>query len=237
MEENTDRAFLIRDMARDERPREKALRYGVKSLSTAELMAIIFSTGLRGKSVIQLSNEILSDAGGHLSKVARMSVAEMLRRYKGVGQAKALALLAGLELGLRAGADARTVEDPVIRSSSDVYELMKPRLASLPHEEFWVMYLTQSSRVISQVNISRGGVAATAVDVKIILKNAIDSLASCIVLAHNHPSGTLSPSAQDDNLTRKIVEGAKIVDVRVLDHIIITDAGYYSYKDKGRPGF
>lgn len=235
MEDNqAGSGYRICDMVADERPREKALRCGIKSLTTTELMAIIFSTGISGKSVIQLSNEILADHQGHLSKVARMSVADFLRRYKGIGKAKALSLMAALELGSRAEADAQSLYDPIIRTAADAYKIMRGNLQRLPHEEFWVLLLAQSGRVISQQNISRGGMAATVVDVKVILKNALDNYAAAMILCHNHPSGNLTPSIQDDNLTKKICDAAKLLDIVVHDHIIITDGGFYSYSEQGR---
>ncbi len=226
--------MLIRDMVADERPREKAMRLGIKALTNTELMAIIFATGVAGKSVIELSNEILASAGGHLSKVARLSVAEFMRQFKGIGPAKAIALLAALELGARSAADAQTVDDPTIRSSHDVYNLMRQHLERLPHEEFWVIYLSQAGRVIRETNISRGGLASTVVDPKIIMRGALESYAAAIILVHNHPSGNLKPSPQDDNLTKKITDAAALFDIRVNDHLIITDAGYYSYCDSAR---
>ncbi len=225
---------LIKEMDRDERPREKAIKYGIKSLSDNELMAIIFSTGLKGKSVIEMSRDILSDNKGHLSKVARLSVAEMLKRYKGIGPAKALTLLAGLELGSRSAADAATIDDPVVNSSGVAYSIMKHHFERLDHEEFWVLLLSQSGKPIREIKIGQGGVAATAVDVKLIMKAAIEHLASAMIVFHNHPSGNLKPSAQDNALTIKIREAAKLIDTRLNDHIIITDASYYSYNDDGR---
>jgi DNA repair protein RadC len=225
---------LIKEMDRDERPREKAIKYGIKSLSDNELMAIIFSTGLKGKSVIEMSRDILSDNKGHLSKVARLSVAEMLKRYKGIGPAKALTLLAALELGSRSAADAATIDDPVVNSSGVAYSIMKHHFERLDHEEFWVLLLSQSGKPIREIKIGQGGVAATAVDVKLIMKAAIEHLASAMIVFHNHPSGNLKPSAQDNALTIKIREAAKLIDTRLNDHIIITDASYYSYNDDGR---
>lgn len=226
--------ILIRDMAADERPREKMLHHGPKALSDAELMAIIFSTGMKGKSVIQLSQEILADNQGHLSRVARLSVQDFLNRYKGIGQAKAITLLAALEMGARAAADAAKVENPVIRDSLTAYELMRHRLERLDHEEMWVMLLSQAGKSLRETCVGRGGVAATYTDVKLIMKPAIEHLASAIILFHNHPSGNLRPSTQDDNLTEKIKKAAALLDIRLNDHIIITDSGYYSYNDEGR---
>ncbi len=225
---------LIREMASDERPREKAIKYGIKSLTDTELMAIIFSTGLKGKSVIELSRDILDDNNSHLSKVARLSVAEMLKRYKGIGPAKAITLLAALELGSRSAADAAKIDNPTITSSDVAYTLMKHHFERLDHEEFWVLLISQSGKPIREIRIGQGGLTATAVDIKLIMKAAIENLASAMIVYHNHPSGNLKPSQQDDALTSKIKEAARLIDTRLNDHIIITDAGYYSYNDEGR---
>lgn len=230
----TMETHLMRDMPADDKPREKAIKYGIKTLTDTELMAIIFGTGTSGKSVLQLSSEIIQDNDRHLSKVARLSVADFLRKYKGIGKAKAIALLAALELGSRASADAATLCDPAIRTAADAVNIMRPHLDRLNHEEFWVIYMSQAGRVIREVNISRGGITMTAVDVKLILKYAIELYATTMIIFHNHPSGNLTPSTADDALTKKIVEAAKIMDIRVNDHIIIADNGYYSYHDSGR---
>lgn len=226
--------LLIRDMAVDERPREKMLHLGAKALSDAELMAIIFSTGMKGKSVIQLSQEILADNQGHLSRVARLSVQDFLNRYKGIGQAKAITLLAALEMGARAAADAARIDNPTIRDSRTAYEIMRHRLERLGHEEIWVMLLSQSGKSLRETCVGRGGVSSTPADPKLILKPAIEHLASAIILFHNHPSGNLRPSPQDDSLTDKIKKATALLDIRLNDHIIITDSGYYSYNDEGR---
>ncbi len=225
---------LIREMDRTERPREKAIKYGIKSLDDVELMAIIFSTGLKGKSVIELSREILADNNNHLSKVARLTVKEMLTRYKGIGPAKAITLLAALELGSRSAADAARINSPTVNSSDVAYDLMRHHFERLDHEEFWVMLLSQSGKIIREIKIGQGGVTATAVDIKLILKAAIDNLASAMIVFHNHPSGNLRTSPQDDNLTKKIADAARMIDVRLNDHIIITDGGYHSYRDNGQ---
>ncbi len=231
---DTARGRLIREMACDDRPREKAMSQGIKSLSDAELMAILFGTGIRGKSVVELSAEILADNDNHLSNIARLSVRDFLSRYKGIGPAKAISLLAALEIGTRSAADAASIEKPVVTGADVAVRLMRRHLNGLPHEEFWVMLLSQSGRVIREVNVSRGGLTATMVDVKVVLKHAIENYTSAMILFHNHPSGSLLPSEQDDNLTRRITAAAKLMDIRVNDHIIVTDGGYYSYHDHGR---
>lgn len=225
---------LIRDLAEDDRPREKAMRYGIEALTDAELMAILFSTGIKGKSVVQLCNEILDSKGGHLSKVTKMNVKEMCDTYKGIGKVKAITLLAALQLGARAAKDALVTEDVKVMTSEIAYNLMRHHFERIQHEEFWILLIDRAGHVIRDVKISQGGTAATTVDLKLILKSAIESLASSMILYHNHPSGTLNPSVEDDRLTRRIAEGAKMVDVRVNDHIIITSHSYYSYNDNGR---
>lgn len=227
-------AFLIKDMAMDDRPREKALKHGIKSLTDAELMAIIFSTGVKGKSVIQLSEEILRDHNHHLSLVARLSARDFINSYKGLGQAKAISLLAALELGARSAADAITIDRPRVTNSKIAADIMRRHMSTLPVEEFWIMLLSQSGRIIKEVRISQGGVTATMVDTKVVLKRMVEHLASSAIIFHNHPSGTLMPSAEDDRLTRRICEGAVAIGSRINDHIIITEGGYYSYQDNGR---
>lgn len=226
--------LLIHQMAADDRPREKALKHGIKSLTDSELMAIIFSTGMKGKSVIQLSEEILHDNDNHLSVVARLSVADLTKRYKGLGSAKAISLLAALELGARSAHDALTVTRPKVKSAGDAVEIMKRHFAGLNTEEFWLMLLNAAGRVIKEIKIGQGGVSAVMADSRIILKHIIDNLASAAIVFHNHPSGALTPSAQDDAITRRLVNGAAAVGSRINDHIIITDSGYYSYCDEGR---
>lgn len=225
---------LIKDMAESERPREKAMMHGVESLSDAELMAIIFATGIKGKSVVQLCKEILESKDGHLSKVTKMSVKELCKTYKGIGQVKAITLLAALQLGARAAKDAMVVDEVVISSSRVAYDLMRHRFERIQHEEFWVLLIDRAGHMIRDVRISQGGTAATVVDVKLIMKSAIESLAASIILFHNHPSGALRPSVEDDRLTKRIKEASAILDIRVSDHLIVTSTSYYSYADQGR---
>ncbi len=225
---------MIRDLSAEERPREKAMHAGIKTLTDIELMATIFATGVTGKSAVDLAREILADNGGHLSKVARLSVGDFCARYKGVGPVKAINLLAALELGSRSAADARRVENPQLTSSQAVYEVMQPRFRGLNHEEFWVVMLDRGMRVMKETRVSQGGTAATVVDVKMIVKAVAETLASAVILCHNHPSGTLTPSVQDDRLTTKIVNALGYLDVEVADHLIFTDSGFYSYNDNGR---
>ncbi len=230
---DSTQARLIRDIDPELRPREKALRNGIDSLSDAELMAIVFATGLRGKSVIEMSEDILRDNRGHLSRVVRMSPKELCSRYKGIGEAKALTLLAALKLGERSAADALRDSDEPITSSAAAYRYMATRLTKLPHEEFWVMYLNRAARVVGERRISQGGVTGTVVDVRMIVKGALEELASAMIVFHNHPSGNVKPSPQDEALTRKIRDAAALFDVRLNDHIIVTPGAFFSFHDEG----
>lgn len=221
-------------MGDDDKPREKALAQGIRSLSDAELVAIIFGGGLPGLSVVDMARSILLDCDGRVDYLARLSMNELMSKYKGVGPAKAVSLAAAFELGRRNSEQAALRVNPQIRSSKDVADMMSPLLSGLEYEEFWVLMLSRSNRVTFRRCISQGGTAATVVDIKLLLKRALDCLAEGIILVHNHPSGNLTPSSQDDTLTRRIREGASILDIRVLDHIIIAGGGWYSYADEGR---
>lgn len=223
----------ICDLDTADKPREKAMQHGVNALSNAELIAIVLGSGMPGKSVIDLAQEILSDNGNRVGRLASLSVNDLVKRYKGIGPAKAITLLSAIHLSRRIALDAKQ-ETPVITGSDSLYELMCVDMESLPHEEFWIVLLSRANRVIRRKRVSVGGTAATVVDVKIIMKEAIDSLASGIVLAHNHPSGNLRPSADDDRLTMKIRDACAMLDIRLLDHIIIGGDSYYSYHDEGR---
>lgn len=232
-ETNMTTDYRVCDLHEEDKPREKAMQHGIQSLTTAELIAIILGSGMVGKSVITLARDIMHDHSNNLFTVSQMSIDEMCRRYKGIGPAKAIGLKAAFELGTRAIEDAANLPAQ-ITGGNDVYSIMRQKLQSINYEEFWVLHLSRSNRVIARECISRGGTAATVVDTKLILKSALNKLSSAIILVHNHPSGNLRPSPQDDQLTRHIKDGAQLLDMRVLDHIIITQAGYYSYADEGR---
>lgn len=225
----------IADLDINDKPREKALKHGVGSLSNAELIAIILGSGLPGRSVIDLSQQILQGCDNKLSHVGRLTIHELRSKFKGVGPAKAISLMAAVELGSRCvTAFALDDSDPTIRSSKDIHNFMRDKLQRPTHEEFWVLYLNRANKVMSAECISKGGLSSTIVDVKIILKGAIDKLASAIVLVHNHPSGNLIPSIQDDQMTRHVSEAAKLIDLKVIDHVIVSPSGFYSYYDEGR---
>ncbi len=234
MEQTPFTSVKIQDLGNDEKPREKALSLGIRSLTDSELLAIIFGGGLPGMSVVDMSRKILHDCDNRLDNLARMSMNELMSKYKGVGQAKAVSLAAAFELGRRNREQAMTNTMPVIRSSRDVVDLMGPMLEQLDYEEFWVLMLNRSNRVKYKRCVSQGGTASTVVDVKLLLKRAIDCIAESIVLVHNHPSGNNRPSAEDDSLTRRIREGAAYLGIKVLDHVIIARSESYSYNDEGR---
>ncbi len=227
---------LIKNLAPDEKPREKAMTHGIEALTSTELLAIIFGSGLKGKSVIELSREILADVDNRLDRLAQMSIEALSSRYSGIGPAKAISLAASIELGRRCQRDleARGRLDPAITSSETVYKLMRTNLELLDNEEFWILYLNRGNRVIARERVSIGGVTGTVVDVKVIMKHALDRLASGLILVHNHPSGTLKPSGADDSITTKISAAASFFDISVLDHVIIGAGGFYSYRDEGK---
>ncbi len=226
---------LIEDLAADDRPREKAMRHGIKTLSNAELIAIIFGNGMKGKSVLTMSRELLSRNNGRLSELARKPIRDIIKKNPGIGPAKAISLAAAIELGMRCR-DEIPQEKPRITGSNSVYDLMRGSMELLDHEEFWIMLLSRSHKVLDSICISRGGSAATVVDPKILYRKVLEfgDTVSAIVLLHNHPSGNLRPSPEDDRLTRQLKDAGALLDIRVLDHVIITPSGYFSYADEGR---
>lgn len=226
---------LIADLASDDRPREKALRHGIKSLSNAELIAIIFGNGMKGKSVLTMSRELLARHNGRLAELARMSIRDIAKNNQGIGPAKAIALAAAIELGMRCR-DEVPAEKPRITGSDSAYRIIRGKLELLNHEEFWVIPLSRANLVLDTVKISSGGSAATVVDPKVLYKRILDygEVVAALILVHNHPSGNLKPSAEDDRLTRQLKSAGELLDIRVLDHLIITSDSYYSYADEGR---
>ncbi|MBD5210211.1 MAG: DNA repair protein RadC [Barnesiella sp.] len=227
------RTLRVADLDIADKPREKALQNGIATLSNAELLAIVFGSGLPGRSVVDLSRDILLDNDNRLSRLARMSVHEVVRKYKGIGEAKAISLAAAFELGARCALDMKQL-DPQVKGSDTVYELLRGKMELLNHEEFRVVHLNRANRIIFEETVSRGGTASTLVDVKLVMKSALDKLSSALIFVHNHPSGNLNPSAADDQLTRRLKQAADLLEIRVLDHIIISPQGYYSYNDNGR---
>lgn len=221
----------IKDWALEDRPREKLIAKGLQSLSDAELIAILISSGNRGETAVELAKRILISADNNLNTLGKLSLND-LQKFKGIGEAKAIAIVAALELGRRRKL-SEIIEKKIIRSSKDIFEFFHPILADLPHEEFWVVFLNNSSKIIDKLKISQGGLSGTVIDVRLIMKAAIEKLASSIILCHNHPSGNLKPSKNDIEITKKMREAGKILDIKVLDHIIVTDESYFSFGDEG----
>ncbi len=228
-----EKSFLsIKSWAEEDRPREKLLLKGKSSLSDAELLAILLRTGTKGHSALDISKHLLAAVNNNLNELGKLSVSELKKMQKGLGDTKSITIVAALELGKRRQAsDIR--EKPQIRSSKDSFDYIYPEIADLPHEEFYVIYLNKANRVIGHKHISAGGVSGTVADIKIILKHALECLASSIIAVHNHPSGNLKASEADIKLTRKLKDAAALIDVVVLDHLIIGDKAYYSFADSG----
>lgn len=223
--------LVIREWAESDRPREKLLEQGRRALTDAELLAILIGSGSVDESAVELCRRILKDSKNNLNLLAKKEFKELCV-YKGIGEAKAISIIAALELGRRR-VDEKVIDVAVLNSSKRVYEYFKPSLQDLPHEEFWVIYLSTACKVLDEQLIGRGGNDFTPVDVRIILRHALYSKAHSMILMHNHPSGTLIPSQADKILTNKIIEAAKLMDIRVNDHLIFTDHGYYSFRDEG----
>ncbi len=224
--------LTIKDWAVEDRPREKLLEKGVQSLSDAEIIAILIGSGTKNESAVELSKKILKSAQNNLNELGKLNISD-LTKMKGIGEAKAINILAALELGRRRKV-SEIIAKKKITQSKDVFEFFQPILGDLPHEEFWILLLNRSNRIIEKIKISQGGISGTVIDVKIILKQALEKLASSIVLCHNHPSGNKNPSSADDNITNKLKNAADFFDIQVLDHIIIADLEYYSYADEGK---
>ncbi|WP_338378135.1 DNA repair protein RadC [uncultured Flavobacterium sp.] len=221
----------INQWAEDDRPREKFLLKGKSSLSDSELLAILIGSGSRNESAVQLCQRILASTNNNLNQLGKVSVNQLLN-FKGIGEAKAISIAAALELGRRRRAE-ESVELKKITSSKMVFEIMQPIIGELPHEEFWVLYLNNSNKVIHKSQLSKGGLTGTVVDVRLIFKTAFENNAISIILTHNHPSGKLLASDADVQITRKIKEASKHLEINVLDHIIITENGFYSFNDEG----
>jgi len=223
--------ITIKAWAEEDRPREKLLAQGRRTLTDAELIAILIGSGNRNETAVELSRRILSSLGNDLEKLGRLSVNE-LSKFKGIGEAKAITIIAALELGRRRR-ETEKPKNPQITCSKDIFDLLHRQFKDLHHEEFWILLLSRSNTVLSQHLISKGGQAGTIADPKIIYKTALENNAASIILAHNHPSGNLKPSQADINLTRKLREGGNLLDITVLDHLIFTDTSYLSFADEG----
>lgn len=221
----------INEWAEEDRPREKLMLKGRAALSDAELIAILIGSGTVTESAVDVAKNVLHLANNDLNELAKLSIKD-LRQAKGIGEARAITIVSAMELGRRRK-EAEPVKKPKITCSRDIYELIRPELIDLPVEEFWVIMLNRANMVIRKVKISGGGVAGTVADPKVIFKAALDQLASAIILVHNHPSGNLTPSQADRELTKKLKEAGQLLEIPVLDHIIFTDHQYVSFADEG----
>ena len=224
-------SFTIKHWAEGDRPREKLLQKGREFLSDAELLAILIGSGSKNESAVEVSQKVLSRAQDNLSELGKFSVKQLME-VKGIGEARALTIVAALELGRRRRS-SEALEKKKISSSSSVFELMQPKIGELPHEEFWILYLNNSNKVIQELSLSKGGITGTLVDVRLAFKQALNLVATALILVHNHPSGNLNPSAADKQLTQKFKTAGESLDVKVLDHIIITENSYFSFADEG----
>ena len=223
----------ITDLTKEDRPREKALAKGLDALTTTELIAILLGSGTQGESVVDLAQRLLKESDNKLSELSKRSVRNLVKSFKGIGEAKAITLLSAIELGKRY-AQENIEETPTLNTPDKVFATMRYHFADLQHEEFWAIYLNNAKRMISKIRISQGGVSATIVDPKIILRYAIENLATAIILVHNHPSGNLMPSREDDNQTERIAKAAKLFDIQLVDHLIVAAGNFYSYANEGR---
>lgn len=224
-------SFSIKNWSQDDQPREKLRDKGKATLTDAELIAILIGSGNREESAVALCKRIFASVDHNLNALGKLSISQLME-FKGIGEAKAITITAALELGRR-----RKLEDSIrldkISSSRSVFDVMQPIIGELPHEEFWILYLNNSNKIIQKNQLSKGGITGTLVDVRLVLKNALEVGAVGLVLCHNHPSGTLNPSIADKNITQKLKLAAQSLDITVLDHLIITENAYFSFADEG----
>lgn len=228
MEQNN---FPITHWSEDDKPREKLMLKGKSALSDAELIAILIGSGSRNESAVDLSKRILASVDNNLNALGKLSVSQLIH-FKGIGEAKAISIVSAMELGRR-----RRAEDAIvltkITSSKVIFEIMQPIIGELPHEEFWVVYLNNSNKVILKSQLSKGGITGTLVDVRLVFKTALEIGAISLILCHNHPSGTLKPSEADKHITAKLKLAGDSLEIKVLDHLIVTEHNYFSFVDEG----
>ena len=228
---NEGKHFSIKNWSEDDQPREKLLYKGKNALSDAELVAILIGSGSRNESAVELCKRILQQNNNQLHQLQKQSI-QQLMQFKGIGEAKAITIVAALELAKRLQL-SETKELTKIGSSEDVFKLMQPIIGDLPHEEFWVLLLNNSNKVIYKLQLSKGGLTQTVVDIRMLFKTALEHLATALILVHNHPSGQLVASGADKDITQKIKLAGNSLDIKLLDHLIITQTGYFSFADEG----
>lgn len=228
---NENKHFSIKNWSEDDQPREKLLYKGKNVLSDAELIAILIGSGSRNESAVDLCKRILQQNNNQLHQLQKQTI-QQLMQFKGIGEAKAITIVAALELAKRLQL-SETKELTKINSSADACKLMQPLIGDLPHEEFWVLLLNNSNKVVYKLQLSKGGLTQTIVDIRLIYKTALEHLATAIILIHNHPSGQLNPSQADNDITQKIKKAGNTLDIKLLDHLIITQKDYFSFADEG----
>ncbi|MDO9137199.1 MAG: DNA repair protein RadC [Lutibacter sp.] len=225
-----NKSVSIKSWAEDDRPREKLVLKGKAALSDAELVAILIGSGSRNESAVGLSKRILASIDNNLNKLGKMSVVD-LQKFKGIGEAKAISIITALELGRRRRLE-EAMELPLITDSKAIFDMMQPLIGELNHEEFWIVYLNNSNKVLHKEQLSKGGLTGTLVDVRLVFKKGIELFSTAIILCHNHPSGKLQPSQADKSITSKLKLAGETLDIKVLDHIIITENAYFSFADE-----
>lgn len=221
----------IKSWALEDRPREKLMQKGISALSDTELIAVLLGNGHKNQSALDLARALLMEANQSLHILAQRDLNDLMK-MRGIGPAKAISIMAAIELGRRR-TQQQLEEVVTITSSSDVAGYFVSKLGDLPHEEFWVIYLNRANRVIFTQRLSQGGIAGTVIDIRILMKEALSRLASSMIVCHNHPSGNLKPSSQDIAITMKIRDASKLIDVPLLDHLVVSNAGFYSFADEG----
>lgn len=222
----------IKELAAEDRPREKLLQKGISSLSDAELLAILIGSGSAKESAVDLARKIMAGYQNNLNQLGKAEISQLINNFHGVGQAKAVCIVAAMELGRRRRLEESLIS-PHIKSSNDAFEIMNPIIGDLPHEEFWILMLNRSNKVLLCYNVSKGGMTGTVIDVRMIMKRALEVRASSLILVHNHPSGNKQPSDADIKITKRLNEAGKIMDIPVIDHVIVTDNSYFSFADEG----
>ncbi len=225
-----DQNFSIKNWAEDDKPREKLMLKGKSSLSDAELIAILIGSGSRNESAVELSKRILASVDNNINNLGKLSIAK-LTEFKGIGEAKAISIIAAMELGRRRRSE-ETLELTKITSSKQVFNIMQPIIGELAHEEFWILYLNNANKVTHKAQLSKGGITGTVVDNRIVFKTAFEQNATAIILVHNHPSGKLLPSDADIEITKQLKIAGRQLRIPIQDHIIITEKGHYSFADE-----
>lgn len=231
--ENQIPKLRITDWAEEDRPREKLLIKGVQALSDAELIAILIGSGNKHETAVELSQRILYSVKNNLNSLGKLSINELIKNFNGIGEAKAITIIAALELGRRRKNTEREKQTQ-ITSGADIFNLFQPILGDLYHEESWILLLNSANKILKRLQVSKGGLNGTTIDIRMIMKESIENLATSIILVHNHPSGNLSPSCEDDDITTKLSVASSFVDIHMMDHVIISDQGYFSYKEQNR---